>query len=157
MVWEVFRDSVVCDWVWVSCLGADEAFGDAKFDDSEGGRRGGGGEEEGEGRRRIDGGFEENELVVVAGEVVVFNVLVYTYLFIIVLKTNFDFKKLFLFENARSAKSMLRPSAADLFTVSWYSLSGFESATTPAPACTWIVHSSPFFSFLRRNDHRLQR
>ena len=99
VVWEVFRDSVVCDWVWVSCFrSGDEAFGDAKFDDSEGGRRGGGGEEEGEGRRRIDGGFEENELVAVAVAGVVFNVLMYTYLFIIVLKTNFDFKKLFLFE-----------------------------------------------------------
>ncbi len=96
VVWEVFRDGVVCDWVWVSRFrSGDEAFGDAKFDDSEGGRRGGGGGE-GEGRRRIDGGFEENELVVVAVEVVVFNVLVYTYLFIIVLKTNLF--KLFLFE-----------------------------------------------------------
>ena len=36
--------------------------------------------------------------------------------------------------NASSARSMARPSAAALLTVSWYSLSGFESATMPAPA-----------------------
>ena len=43
--------------------------------------------------------------------------------------------------NASSARSMARASAAALFTVSWYSLSGFESATIPAPDCTWMVHS----------------
>ena len=37
--------------------------------------------------------------------------------------------------NASSARSMALPSAAALLTVSWYSLSGSESATMPAPAC----------------------
>jgi hypothetical protein len=34
-----------------------------------------------------------------------------------------------------------RANAAALFTVSWYSLSGWESATIPAPDWMWIVHS----------------
>ena len=48
---------------------------------------------------------------------------------------------LFQTSNASSARSMARASAAALFTVSWYSLSGSESATIPAPDCTWMVHS----------------
>ncbi len=41
--------------------------------------------------------------------------------------------------NACSARSIARPSAADLFTVSSHSLSGTESATRPAPACGYWV------------------
>ena len=42
---------------------------------------------------------------------------------------------------ACSARSIARPSAADLFTVSSYSASGLLSATIPAPACRYTLHS----------------
>ena len=40
-----------------------------------------------------------------------------------------------------AATSMARKSAAALFWVSSYSAAGTESATIPAPACTWAIPS----------------
>src|ERR1700722_3274495 len=40
-----------------------------------------------------------------------------------------------------SARSIARKVAIALLTLSWYSSSGSESATTPPPACTYAVPS----------------